>query len=65
MDREAEEEDETEDENGELPLPTSDGQPRKSGRRWKADDSPLATVSMLVLACWTMRVPVIYMDFVK
>ncbi|RPD67187.1 hypothetical protein L226DRAFT_453418 [Lentinus tigrinus ALCF2SS1-7] len=28
-------------------------------------DEPAGTVSVLALACWTLRVPVIYMDFVK
>ncbi|EGO01877.1 hypothetical protein SERLA73DRAFT_177450 [Serpula lacrymans var. lacrymans S7.3] len=28
-------------------------------------DGPLSTVAVLVLACWTMRLPVMYMDFIK
>ena len=28
-------------------------------------DEPAGTVSVLVLACWTLRLPVTYMDFVK
>ncbi|KAI0719577.1 hypothetical protein C8T65DRAFT_706255 [Cerioporus squamosus] len=28
-------------------------------------DEPASTVSVLVVACWTLRLPVIYMDFVR
>lgn len=28
-------------------------------------ESPAANISVLMVACWTMRVPVMYMDFIK
>lgn len=28
-------------------------------------DPPDSTIAILVLACWTIRVPVVYMDFVR
>ncbi|GBE79719.1 hypothetical protein SCP_0209200 [Sparassis crispa] len=34
----------------------------RSSRRY---DSPASNISVLVLACWTLRLPVIYMDFVR
>jgi RNA polymerase I-specific transcription initiation factor RRN7 len=28
-------------------------------------DGPASTVAVLVVACWTMRLPILYMDFIK
>lgn len=39
---------------------------RKKGKpSWRRDDTPAGTVAVLVYACWTMRVPVIYQDFIR
>lgn len=39
---------------------------RKKGKpSWRRDDMPAGTIAVLVYACWTMRVPVIYQDFIR
>lgn len=39
---------------------------RKKGKpSWRRDDTPAGTIAVLVYACWTMRVPVIYQDFIR
>ena len=43
------------------PLPAS----KSSERNRRNSNSPLATICILVCSCWTLRLPVIYMDFVK
>ena len=40
--------------------------PRSRPRRnFKAYDAPISTISVLMLGCWTLRIPVTYMDFVR
>ena len=34
-------------------------------KAWAEEDTPAGTVAVLVFACWTLRVPVIYQDFVR
>ena len=34
-------------------------------KAWAEEDKPAGTVAVLVFACWTLRVPVIYQDFVR
>ncbi|KAL5488108.1 hypothetical protein ACEPAI_6216 [Sanghuangporus weigelae] len=39
---------------------------RRTGMRWRGDDdSPAATICVLVHSCWLMRIPVIYKDFIS
>ncbi|KAL5508308.1 hypothetical protein ACEPAH_5927 [Sanghuangporus vaninii] len=39
---------------------------RRTGMRWRGDDdSPAATICILVHSCWLMRIPVIYKDFIS
>ena len=65
MSAEDEEDSDNEDSNGELPLPGADEHSKKSVGKRPVDETPMATVCVLILACWTMRVSVIYMDFVR
>jgi len=46
----------------ELPLPRKKHHVKRSG---SSVDRPDSTIAILVLACWTIRVPVVYMDFIK
>ncbi len=34
-------------------------------KRWIKDDTPIVNIAILVTACWHLRVPIIYMDFIK
>ncbi|KAI9063267.1 hypothetical protein FKP32DRAFT_1572264 [Trametes sanguinea] len=53
---------EDERENAPRPKPP----PRKRKRRTFGQyEAPASTVSCLVLACWTLRIPVMYMDFTR
>ncbi|KAF8165266.1 hypothetical protein B0H34DRAFT_648113 [Crassisporium funariophilum] len=36
---------------------------KKSGKANKGYDSPVSTIAVLVVACWTLRIPVMYRDF--
>ncbi|KAH8113267.1 hypothetical protein DFH11DRAFT_1601108 [Phellopilus nigrolimitatus] len=36
----------------------------RNSKRWQRDDTPSATISVLVYTCWLMRIPIIYKDFV-
>ncbi|OJT03792.1 RNA polymerase I-specific transcription initiation factor rrn7 [Trametes pubescens] len=51
--------------------PTSTPRPRPTARRPRKRrtfghyDTPASTVSCLVVACWTLRLPVMYVDFVR
>ncbi|OCB84415.1 hypothetical protein A7U60_g8399 [Sanghuangporus baumii] len=39
---------------------------RRTGMRWRGDDdSPAATICVLVHSCWLMRIPVIYKDLIR
>jgi hypothetical protein len=48
-----------EDETQGEPLPKKKG--KKKGR--SAEESPVSTIAVLVLGCWTLRIPVMYRDF--
>ena len=50
------------DEESDTFIPTSDKKPRKSKGRY-AYESPASTVAVLVVGCWTLRIPVMYRDF--
>jgi RNA polymerase I-specific transcription initiation factor RRN7 len=48
----------------------SDGEPKKKPRprkpvKTRREEKPLAGLAVLVVACWTMRVPVMYRDFIE
>lgn len=58
-----EDESDGEDEGVPPPLPDHNRVRKAEGNR-RGDDSPLSTVGVLVSACWTLRVPIIYMDFI-
>ncbi|CDO75565.1 hypothetical protein BN946_scf184858.g5 [Trametes cinnabarina] len=53
-----------EDELESTPRPKAPARKRKH-RTFGQYDAPASTVSCLVLACWTLRLPIMYMDFVK
>ena len=38
---------------------------KKRRRTFGQYDAPATTISVLVIACWTLRLPVTYMDFVR
>ena len=38
---------------------------RKRNKRWKREESPAATLCVLIHACWLMRIPVIYKDITQ
>ena len=50
------------EEEGNNSIPTSDKKPRNSKGRY-AYESPASTVAVLVVGCWTLRIPVMYRDF--
>ncbi|KAI0771603.1 hypothetical protein BD413DRAFT_625029 [Trametes elegans] len=54
-----------EDELEGTPRPKPVARAAKKRRTFGQYDVPAATVSCLVLACWTLRLPVMYMDFVR
>lgn len=43
-------------------VPAGDKKPDKSKIR-SAYESPAGTIAVLVVACWTLRIPVMYRDF--
>jgi RNA polymerase I-specific transcription initiation factor RRN7 len=48
----------------------SDNEPKKKPRprkpvKTRREEKPLAGLAVLVVACWTMRVPVMYRDFIE
>ncbi|KAI0068597.1 hypothetical protein BV25DRAFT_13565 [Artomyces pyxidatus] len=47
--------------------PKPEGSERKRGGRgaWGRQDGPASTIAVLVVACWTLRLPIMYMDFVR
>ncbi|KIM68791.1 hypothetical protein SCLCIDRAFT_13532 [Scleroderma citrinum Foug A] len=49
----------------EHPLPRQKLHVKRSGSCAGYFDPPDSTIAILVLACWTIRVPVVYMDFVS
>ncbi|KAH8105869.1 hypothetical protein BXZ70DRAFT_398730 [Cristinia sonorae] len=44
--------------------PTTAPRPRNQ-RTYNTYDSPLSTIAVLMLSCWTLRIPVTYMDFIR
>ncbi|KAI0335444.1 hypothetical protein GY45DRAFT_1292672 [Cubamyces sp. BRFM 1775] len=54
-----------EDEQGGTPKPRPAARARKKRRTFGLYEAPASTLSCLVLACWTLRLPIMYMDFVK
>ncbi|KAI0349413.1 hypothetical protein OH77DRAFT_1499561 [Trametes cingulata] len=53
-----------EDELESTPRPKTTSRVRKR-RTFGNYDAPATTISCLVLACWTLRIPIIYTDFIK
>ncbi|KAH9899892.1 hypothetical protein C8Q73DRAFT_638114 [Cubamyces lactineus] len=51
--------------NGGTPKPRPAARTRKKRRTFGLYEVPASTLSCLVLACWTLRLPTMYMDFVK
>ena len=43
-------------------VPAADKKPSKSKTR-SAYESPVGTIAVLVVGCWTLRIPVMYRDF--
>jgi RNA polymerase I-specific transcription initiation factor RRN7 len=43
-------------------VPAGDEKPGKSKGRF-AYESPVSTIAVLVVGCWTLRIPVMYRDF--
>jgi RNA polymerase I-specific transcription initiation factor RRN7 len=48
----------------------SEGEPKKKPRprkpvKTRREEKPIAGLAVLVVACWTMRVPVMYRDFIE
>lgn len=41
------------------------GATRKSKKRLRRDESPAGNIAVLVYACWSLRIPVTYSDFLK
>ncbi|EJD01099.1 uncharacterized protein FOMMEDRAFT_88501 [Fomitiporia mediterranea MF3/22] len=41
------------------------GTSRKPRKVWRRNDSPAATISVLVHSCWIMRIPVMYKDIIN
>lgn len=37
----------------------------KKVQKRRGDDAPVGTLAVLVFACWTLRIPVIYKDIIK
>ncbi|KAJ7638901.1 hypothetical protein FB45DRAFT_904216 [Roridomyces roridus] len=52
---------EEEDGEGRKPLP----QPKRPGRYKRYDDRPISTLVVLVLACWILRIPILYCDLTR
>ncbi|KIM46103.1 hypothetical protein M413DRAFT_16851 [Hebeloma cylindrosporum] len=50
-----------EDEMQGIPLPKKTG--KRKGR--SVEESPVSTIAVLVLGCWTLRIPVMYRDFAR
>ena len=54
----------SEDENGDESRPrAARDRRRKDKTTFRPYDSPAANIAVLMLACWTLRLPVMYMDF--
>ena len=47
------------------PQPDAAGQKGKGREAQREYDAPAGNIAVLVLACWTIRLPVMYMDFVR
>lgn len=47
------------------PLPRKKSHVKRSRSSVGYSDRPDSTIAILVLACWTIRVPVVYMDFIN
>ncbi|KAI0638164.1 hypothetical protein C8Q77DRAFT_1153833 [Trametes polyzona] len=56
---------EDEDEGTSTPKPKPSSRPSRKRRTFGQYDAPASTISCLVIACWTLRLPVIYTDFVR
>ena len=41
------------------------GEKGKARELHRGYDAPAGNIAVLVLACWTIRMPVMYMDFVR
>ncbi|TCD69659.1 hypothetical protein EIP91_006676 [Steccherinum ochraceum] len=39
--------------------------PPRKRKSYDAYDAPVSTIAVLMLGCWTLRIPVMYMDFVR
>ncbi|TFK55944.1 hypothetical protein OE88DRAFT_1621636 [Heliocybe sulcata] len=65
--REASETSSSEDEDAREKPPQPDSAAKRTGkhRTYSKYDAPVNTIAVLVLACWTLRLPVVYNDFVK
>jgi len=53
---------ESSDEEGEKLMAAGHKKPSKSKGRF-AYESPASTIAVLVVGCWTLRIPVMYRDF--
>ena len=56
------EEDDTGEKATDVPLDSSGGN-KKTSRR--ASETPISTIVILVLTCWTLRIPALYRDFIR
>ena len=54
---------EDEDDDSTRPRSEAQSQTRKAKHAYWPYDSPAANIAVLMLACWTLRLPVMYMDF--
>ena len=53
----------SEDEDGAQPRPRLHDKQRNHKTTFRPYDSPAGNIAVLMLACWTLRLPVMYMDF--
>lgn len=53
----------SEDENGDESHPRAQQKQQKHKSGYRPYDSPAANIAVLMLACWTLRLPMMYMDF--
>lgn len=50
---------------GEKATPTSKAHKKGKRRGHATEESPVATIGVLVVACWTLRIPVMLRDFTR
>ena len=55
----------SDDEEQPRPKPAPESGKQKAKEVHRGYDSPAGNISVLMVACWTLRLPVIYMDFIR